>query len=87
MNTTVLVLVLSVAYLTYRIYKSIAATYRHVDEETMRDYWLNRLKREDPEEHQRVRDHLGVCNRCRAMFDFISQEGRPEQDGYITRRF
>ncbi len=86
MDIVTLSLVLGVAYLGYRIYRQIGSTYRHVDYETMELFWLNRLKRDHPQEHERVVAHLGVCEKCRELLDEVSREGRPEQK-LIRRRF
>lgn len=53
----------------------------------MRDFWIQRLKSESPEEHQRVVDHLGICNSCRQLLDDIKNEKLIIEQKRISRRF
>lgn len=87
MNTIFLILFLGLLYLVFKIVGQIWRTYQHVDEQTLHDFWLKKLKRNHPSEHQRVISHLGVCQRCRDLFDRVSSEGRPIEDHLISRKF
>jgi hypothetical protein len=80
-------LITSLAFTIWRISRRIWSTYQHVDEDTMRDFWIQRLKSESPEEHQRVIDHLGVCNSCRQLLDDIKNEKLIIEQKRISRRF
>lgn len=86
MDTITIGLLVGVAYVGYKIYDQIRGTYQHIDHETMELFWLNRLKRDDPKEHERVVAHLGICEKCRDLLDQVSREGRPDQP-LIKRRF
>jgi hypothetical protein len=80
-------LITALAYTVWRISRRIWATYQHVDEETMRDFWIQRLKTESPDEYQRVIDHLGVCSSCRQLLDDIKNEKLVIEQKRISRRF
>lgn len=69
------------AFLVFRMGRQILATYQHVDEETLREFWTGKLKKSDPE-HRRVITHLGHCEKCRDLFDRI-RDGKPLEDHLI----
>ncbi len=80
-------LIVGVAFVVWRIARHITATYQHVDEDLLRDFWTNKLKYEDPKEHQRVIDHLGQCEACRRLLDDIRDEKLVVEQKLIDRRF
>jgi hypothetical protein len=80
-------MIAGLAYIIWRISRRIWWTYQHVDEETMRYFWTQRLKSESPDEYQRVIDHLGVCSHCRQLLDDIKNEKLIIEQKRISRRF
>jgi hypothetical protein len=80
-------LIVGLAFVIWRIARRILASYRHVDLETMREFWTQRLKADDPKEHQRVVDHLGLCEDCRQLLDKVREEKLIVENKRIDRRF
>lgn len=87
MSNTVLAILLGLAFIIWRIGRQIWSTYQHVDEETLSDFWVGRLQRENREEYKRVQSHLTHCEQCRDALDHIRQTERREEEKIITRRF
>lgn len=83
MKTTVITIVLLLGYLLWRIGKQIMRTYQHVDEDTLRDFWKGKLKRNE-EDQRRVITHLGYCEECRELFDKI-RTGKPLEDHLVEK--
>ncbi len=81
------VLIVGLGFVIWRIARRIAASYEHVDPETMRDFWTQRLKADDPKAHQRVIDHLGLCDDCRQLLDEVREEKLIVEGKRIERRF
>lgn len=79
MKTLFTGVVLLMGFLLWRIGRQIIQTYQHLDEETLRDFWRNRLK---DEEKRRVITHLGHCEQCRELFDRI-RNGKPLEDHLV----
>lgn len=87
MTTLFSILIVALAFVIWRIARHIAATYQHVDEDTLRDFWTQRLKNEDPKEHKRVAEHLAQCQACRDLMDDIRNEKLQIDAKRIDRRF
>lgn len=79
MNTLITALILLFGFLFWRIGKQIIRTYQHIDEDTMRAFWRNRLK---DNEKRRVVTHLGHCEECRELFDRV-RKGKPLEDHLV----
>jgi len=69
------------AFLFFRIGRQILSTYQHIDEETMRDFWTGKLKKNEREQ-RRVITHLGHCEKCRDLFDRV-RDGKPLEDHLV----
>lgn len=87
MNFVLPAMIMSLAYTIWRIGRRIWSMYQHVEADTMRDFWIQRLKSESPEEYQRVIDHLGICTKCRQLLDDIKNEKLIIEQKRISRRF
>lgn len=79
MNTLITALIFLFGFLFWRIGKQIIRTYQHIDEDTMRAFWRNRLK---DNEKRRVVTHLGHCEECRELFDRV-RKGKPLEDHLV----
>jgi hypothetical protein len=73
-----------------KIGQQIIASWRHVEEETLTDFWNGRLQKKDDKEYRRVVNHLGSCQACRDRLDEITQQNKTRygiDDQLISRRF
>lgn len=70
-----------ISFFLYRIGKQIYDTYQHIDEANLRDFWRQKLTKDDPE-HRRIITHLGHCEQCRDLFDQI-RKGKPLEDHLV----
>lgn len=73
-----------------RIGGQIISSYRHVEEETLIDFWNGRLQKRNEKEYRRVVSHLGNCSACRDRLDEITQQNKTRyniDDHLISRRF
>lgn len=78
------------AAIVFRIGRQLLATLRHVDQETLIEFWNGRLRRQSEESYRRVVNHLGTCQECRDRLDDITQNNKARHnvdDGMISRRF
>ena len=82
-----LIVGLALAYLVYRIGRNIMATYRHADEEELRDYWSGRLEKNAPAAYRRLRDHLVGCEACRDLLNEVRKTERREMESVFKRKF
>ena len=82
-----LIVALGLAYLVYRIARNILDTYRHAEEEELRDYWSGRLEKQDPAAYRRLRDHLVGCAACREQLDEVRKTERREMESVFKRKF
>ncbi len=87
------VLSLAAAVLLFVIYwigRQILATYRHVEEAVLLDFWNGRLQKNDENTYRRVVTHLGSCDKCRQRLEEITQQNKTRygiDDQLISRRF
>ncbi len=79
MTTIISAVLLLFGFLLWRIGRQIIRTSQHIDEDTLRDFWRNRLK---DDEKSRVITHLGHCEQCRDLFDRI-RRGKPLEDHLV----
>lgn len=73
-----------------KIAQQIIASWRHVDEEVLVDFWNGRLQKNDEKEYRRVVAHLGNCQACRDRLDEITQQNKTRygiDDHLISRKF
>lgn len=78
------------AVIVFRIGRQLLASMRHVDPDTLIEFWNGRLRKRSEEEYRRVVNHLGTCQDCRDRLDDITQNNKARHnvdDGIITRRF
>lgn len=77
-------------YLIYKIGQHITATYRHVEEENLLDFWNGRLQKNDAEAYRRTVAHLGSCEKCKQRLDTITQQNKTRygiDSKMISKRF
>ncbi len=89
-NPTELILLVALALVLviWRMYRQISATYRHVEEDVLEEFWDGQLK-EDKAEYDRVANHLTHCEACRENLDRIRSRIKPHPDTQklIRRKF
>ncbi len=65
-------------YVIYRKLVEIKQQYRHIDDETVKDYMTGRLRKRTKEYHRTIQ-HLGLCEACQQkMIDY--------DDAYISSK-
>lgn len=78
------------ATIVFRIARQILANMRHVDQETLVEFWNGRLRKNSESSYRRVVNHLGTCQECRDRLDDITQNNKARHnvdEAMITRRF
>lgn len=81
---TVLVIALAIIYY---IGREVLASFRHLTDEELLEFWSGRMKAEEPAQQRRCSEHLGSCGRCSARLDEIRKHNAgPGADSPMIER-
>lgn len=84
-----MIVIIMAAFIIYYIGREVFASFRHLSEEELEDFWAGRFQKEDPKAHRRISEHLVNCDACRDRLDEVrrTSPGPGVDDPMIERKY
>lgn len=64
-----MIVIIVVACIIYYIGREVLASFRHLTEKELEDFWSGHVQKVSPKAHRRMSEHLVSCNACRDRLD------------------
>jgi len=82
-----MIVIVVAAFIIYYIGREVLATFRHVSDQELEDFWAERIRKENPKAHRRISEHLASCKACRDRLDEVRQTSTgPGVEGPMIER-
>lgn len=82
-----MIVIIVAAFIIYYIGREVFASFRHLSDKELEDFWADRIRKESPKEHRRISEHLASCDACRNRLDEVRKTAMgPGVEGPMIER-
>ncbi len=82
-----MIVIIIAACLIYYIGREVFASFRHLSDKELEDFWAGRVQKESPKAHRRISEHLVSCDACRDRLDEVRKTATgPGVEGPMIER-